>query len=146
MTWHRVRSSSTSIPSLEYLTPTTRHSSYTRIVPSGDSDEYVAVHAITAGPEGEAAAINLTFGMSMWIALVIHAIGVEVYLRLTPAESERLRVISYERQLEAGFKNPGSAGLTVDRFGNAPRWHPPAHLASEENMANLNNVKTGSDE
>ena len=114
--------------------------------PSGDLDGYVVAHANPAAPEGAAAATDLTFGMSLWIALVIHAIGVEVYLRLTPAESERLRVVSYERQLEAGFKNPGSAGLTVDRFGDAPRWHPPARLAGENNTAKLSNIKAGSDE
>ena len=59
--------------------------------------------------------------MLMWIVLVIHLIGVEVYLRLTPSESERLRVVLYERQLEAGFKNLGSAGLTIDRFGDISR-------------------------
>jgi uncharacterized membrane protein len=112
--------------------------------PSGDLDGYVAVHADTTGPEGAAAATNLTFGMSLWIALVIHAIGVEVYLRLTPAESERLRVVSYERQLEAGFDNPGSAGLTVDRFGDASRWQPPTHLASSKHTANKSVPNQGS--
>ena len=32
-------------------------------------------------------------------------------LHLTPKESERLRQVSYQRQLEAGFRNPGHAGL-----------------------------------
>jgi hypothetical protein len=43
---------------------------------------------------------------------------------MTPAESERLRMVSYEKQLEAGFEHPGSAGLTVDRWGDAPVWKP----------------------
>lgn len=42
-----------------------------------------------------------------------------VQLRLTPAESERLRQVSYERQLERGFKHPGSAGLVAQRLGDA---------------------------
>ena len=45
-------------------------------------------------------------------------------LRLTPAESERLRVVSYERQLERGFKNPGSAGLVAERLGDANPYVP----------------------
>lgn len=45
-------------------------------------------------------------------------------LKLTPAESERLRNVSYQRQLEAGMKNPGRAGLTVDRFGDSEKWSP----------------------
>lgn len=76
------------------------------------------------GPEHIGAAIGLSFGMATWLAIAIHAIGVEIYLNLTPAESQRLRTVSYERQLEAGFKNPGSAGLTSDRWGDAPIWKP----------------------
>lgn len=34
-------------------------------------------------------------------------------LHLTPRESERLRQVSYERQVEAGFKNAGHAGLVA---------------------------------
>jgi hypothetical protein len=45
-------------------------------------------------------------------------------LNLTPREAERLRNVSYQRQLEAGMKNPGSAGLTVDRFGDSEPWVP----------------------
>jgi hypothetical protein len=94
-------------------------------------------------------ALNLTFGMALWLALFIHALGVEIYvsllasffrllarsetyeltlgafiyqLQLTPRESRRLREISYSRQLEAGFKNPGRAGLTVDKFGDSEPW------------------------
>ncbi|KIY02981.1 uncharacterized protein Z520_01446 [Fonsecaea multimorphosa CBS 102226] len=74
------------------------------------------VHGL--GPEFVTASFHLTFGMSVWICLAVHAIGVETYLKLTPAESERLRLVSYERQVEAGFKHPGRAGLTVDRFGD----------------------------
>lgn len=43
-------------------------------------------------------------------------------MRLTPRESERLRQVSYEKQLEKGYKNPGSAGLVVERFGDAEPW------------------------
>lgn len=47
-----------------------------------------------------------------------------VQLHLTPAESERLRRISYQKQMEAGFKNPGRGGLTADRLGDAAIWSP----------------------
>ena len=69
--------------------------------------------------------LGLTFGTAGWLALFMHAVGVEVYLRLTPRESERLRVVSYQRQLEAGFGHAGSAGLTIDRLGDADMWQPP---------------------
>ncbi|KAL8721906.1 MAG: hypothetical protein Q9225_001502 [Loekoesia sp. 1 TL-2023] len=55
----------------------------------------------------------------------IHIIGVKIYLAMTPRESERLRRVSYEKQLEAGFASPGSAGLTSDRWGDADKWTPP---------------------
>lgn len=60
--------------------------------------------------------------MALWLALAIHAIGVEIYLHLTPKEAQRLRQVSYQRQLEAGMKNPGSAGLTADRLGDAEEF------------------------
>jgi hypothetical protein len=32
--------------------------------------------------------------------------------------------VSYEKQLEAGMKNPGYAGLTAERIGDADPWIP----------------------
>lgn len=32
--------------------------------------------------------------------------------------------MSYQRQVEAGMRNPGMAGLTADRLGDAARWKP----------------------
>lgn len=43
---------------------------------------------------------------------------------MTPAETDRLRQVSYHKQLAAGMRYPGSAGLTADRVGDAPRWCP----------------------
>lgn len=63
-------------------------------------------------------ALGLSFGMALWVAIFIHLIGVEFYIQLTPGESRRLRKVSFERQLEAGFGNPGNAGLTAARFGD----------------------------
>jgi hypothetical protein len=50
-----------------------------------------------------------------------------IQLHLTPAEAERLRNVSYQRQVEAGLKNPGRAGLTADRLGDAEIWAPKRH-------------------
>ncbi|GAB7362292.1 hypothetical protein MBLNU230_g2310t1 [Neophaeotheca triangularis] len=84
-----------------------------------------AVHADFEGKIEEiAASLQITFGMACWMALALHAVGVEVYLAFTPVEGERLRRVSYERQLERGFEDPGSAGLTVERFGDAEAWKP----------------------
>jgi hypothetical protein len=77
--------------------------------------------------EEAGASLGTSFGMALWLAVLIHLVGVEIYLGLTPREGERLRRVSYEKQLEAGFRNPGSAGLTSDRWGDAERWMPPKH-------------------
>ncbi|KAK0643165.1 hypothetical protein B0T16DRAFT_429891 [Cercophora newfieldiana] len=93
-------------------------------------DETVAVEADMNGDGANArAALNLTFGAALWVAMFIHVVGVELYIRLTPAESERLRNVSYQRQVEAGMKHPGRAGLTADRLGDAPLWVPKGEEA-----------------
>ncbi|KAF9882426.1 hypothetical protein CkaCkLH20_00462 [Colletotrichum karsti] len=95
----------------------------------------VLVHAgVDARQPAEiAAGFTAVFGAGSWLALAIHAILVELYLHLTPAEAERLRRISYQRQLEAGMKNAGNAGLTVQRLGDAEPWLPPCELQRMEN-------------
>lgn len=88
-------------------------------------DGQVVVKAHLAGAAGpNNAALEMSFATAGFLALILHAVGVEVYLRLTPRESERLRVVSYERQLEKGMKNPGSAGLVAERLGDADAWLP----------------------
>jgi Predicted membrane protein (DUF2306) len=86
-----------------------------------ESLQKVVVSTRGGGPESKAARIHCTYGMSLFLAMAIHAIGVEIYLRLTPVESQRLRTVSHERQVEAGLKHPGSACLTNDRLGDAPK-------------------------
>lgn len=40
--------------------------------------------------------------------------------------------MSYQRQLEAGMRNPGSAGLTADRLGDSEKWKPAEHSRVEQ--------------
>ncbi|KAH7018622.1 uncharacterized protein B0I36DRAFT_395574 [Microdochium trichocladiopsis] len=90
-----------------------------------DDELQVLVRADTGGNLMERAAATLVlFAAAGWLALTMHAIAVEVYLHLTPAEHERLRNVSYQRQVEAGMKNPGRAGLTADRLGDSALWTP----------------------
>src|SRR6185312_3240399 len=92
----------------------------------GDLDRHVvSVHA-SFGPNVEeiGAAIRAPFGMALWLAIFLHSVGVEIYLALTPREAQRLRQISYQRQLEAGYENPVSAGLVIEKFGDAEEWQP----------------------
>ncbi|EUC28061.1 hypothetical protein COCCADRAFT_41358 [Bipolaris zeicola 26-R-13] len=93
----------------------------------GTDPDAVSAVAATFGVGDAAnmgAAFNAEFGMALWLSLELHAIGVEVYLHLTPREAQRLRQVSYQKQLESGMRNPGSAGLTADRLGDAHRWSP----------------------
>ncbi|KAI4180583.1 MAG: hypothetical protein LQ346_006955 [Caloplaca aetnensis] len=75
-------------------------------------------------PEQIGSSLRLSFGMALWLALFLHAAGVEIYLNLTPRESNRLRQVSYEKQMEKGLNPAGSAGLTSDRWGDAEPWQP----------------------
>lgn len=92
----------------------------------------ILVPASWEGGENVGAALGLSFGAALWLALFLHAAGVEIYIGLTPAEGERLRVVSWERQVEAGYKDPGSADLTVQRWGDAKAWCPPARSDDRE--------------
>ncbi|ROT42962.1 hypothetical protein SODALDRAFT_288677 [Sodiomyces alkalinus F11] len=99
-------------------------------LPDGSLDRWKRV-AVSAQENPErleqlGAGVVITFGTMLWICLFLHVIGVEVYLRMTPRESERLRRVSYEKQLEAGYRNPGSAGLVLDRWADADPWTPPS--------------------
>ena len=53
-------------------------------------------------------------------------------LHLTPREAERLRNVSYQRQVEAGMKNPGNAGLTVQKLGDAQPWAPEVNETEQK--------------
>ena len=94
-------------------------------MPGATPDTLVIVQAKFGDqPEQIGASLRLSFGMALWMALFLHLVGVEIYLALTPRESNRLRQVSYEKQMERGFSHPGSAGLTSDRWGDAEPWKP----------------------
>ena len=98
--------------------------------PDPATSDLVVVHATFGNGQMEQikASLNISFGMAIWVALVLHLIGVEIYLALTPRESNRLRQVSYEKQMERGWANPGSAGLTSDRWGDADKWMPAKEI------------------
>lgn len=82
----------------------------------------VSANILNDFTESTGAVFRLTFGSSMWIAIFLHVVGVELYLALTIRESHRLRQVSYQKQLEAGLSKPGSSGLVRERFGDANEW------------------------
>lgn len=89
---------------------------------------FAVVHADYVNPRGieeVAAAFQLSFGMSLWLAFLMHIVGMEIYLHLTKAETERLRRVSYERQVARGMRPAGRAGITSDRLGDEEEWKPP---------------------
>jgi uncharacterized membrane protein len=96
---------------------------YPQCVSDSNADAIVQANFGTE-KDGIGSSLRITFGLATWLAIFLHAVGVEIYLNLTPREARRLRQVSYERQLEAGFKNPGSSGLVVERFGDADEWKP----------------------
>ncbi|KAJ1337152.1 DUF2306 domain-containing protein [Microdochium nivale] len=79
-------------------------------------------------PEMFGAALSIAFEFGLWLSTVLHILGVELYLAMTPRETARLRQISYERQLQAGFKNPGDGGLTTWRLGGDADQYDPNKL------------------
>ena len=57
-----------------------------------------------AFPEEKAALLNMIFGVSGWLASVVHLILVEVYLNYTKDEDERLKKVSIVRRKAAGLE------------------------------------------
>ncbi|OLN94290.1 hypothetical protein CCHL11_02816 [Colletotrichum chlorophyti] len=75
-------------------------------------------------PTGPTASLHASFGMASWLAGAIHAIGIEIYLHLTPGEAERLRQVSRQRQIEAGMRSSENGHSISDRLGSAEKWGP----------------------
>ncbi|KAK6343630.1 hypothetical protein TWF730_011221 [Orbilia blumenaviensis] len=87
-------------------------------------DRYIAIQGSNDGRVEEVSVgYKLGFGMAAWVCLVLHAVLAEVYLSLTSRETERLRMVSYERQKARGWANPGREGLTADKVDGVP-WVP----------------------
>lgn len=112
-----------------------------------NKDTYVGVPANLDTELHIGSMIRLTFATATWAAIVLHTLGVELYVRrglcshyfdiddrifiqihMTPKESERLRVISYHKQRAAGLTPPGSAGITANRWGDGLPWAPPSKV------------------
>ncbi|KAG9024881.1 hypothetical protein FRB95_010942 [Tulasnella sp. JGI-2019a] len=69
---------------------------------------HVAVRAsMNAYPINFGAAVRETFGMALWIAIVIHVLGVEIYIRATEASNMHRRGFVLERRDDgSGEKSP----------------------------------------
>jgi hypothetical protein len=52
---------------------------------NGQSDPHAVVQVGGVGrPEQIAASLDISFGMSLWLALMLHAIGIEIYVSQRP--------------------------------------------------------------
>lgn len=109
------------VPPGEYLT--SKYPQCLNLTTANIDTTIVPVHANFGNNMEEiGASMRLPFGMGLWLSMFLHTVGVEIYLALTSRESRRLREVSYQRQLEAGYERPGSAGLVVEKFGDAEPW------------------------
>ena len=83
----------------------TRYPACANLEGSG-SDVHVIVNATLSKrlPEEKAALMNTVFGVSGWVALVIHVLLVEVYLNCSKDEDERLKKVSGMRKKAAGYE------------------------------------------
>lgn len=70
----------------------------------------------------------VSFLVHIWLILYVNTKHLQI--RMTPAEAERLRGVAYEKQLKAGLTLAGSAGLTVDVWGDGV-WSPQKSEDSE---------------
>lgn len=113
-------------PTCNNVTDASTALSSVTISPKDNTNTFTIVSSKGSGPENAAALVRTMFIMGAWVALVIHVLVIEVYLWLTPAEHDRLRKVSYQRQVEAGMRPKGrylDAGLTsATRIGDAPKW------------------------
>lgn len=112
--------------------------------PNFINDGRVVMHASNGidNPFEKIAAAGISFPAALWLSLALHVLGIELFLQWTSKEASRLRTVSYERQTERGFKNPGSAGLVAERFGDMDPWTPTIiNLVNEEmNIGNGSEV------
>ncbi|KAK2601839.1 hypothetical protein QQS21_004622 [Conoideocrella luteorostrata] len=73
------------------------------------TETMVVVKADRGGnPMEIAVALDIFFGSSGMLALLLHGVGVELYLLLTSAEDTHLRNVSLQRRVEKGMGNAGS--------------------------------------
>ena len=93
-------------------------------------------------PEQIGASITGSFGGSLLVALLLHSWGVECYLALTTAARDRLKQVSYEKQLARGWRKPGDMGLTPNNWGDLPAWLPISNSKEDHRESEGENNST----
>nr|POE56488.1 hypothetical protein CFP56_33460 [Quercus suber] len=91
----------------------------------------VHVNFYSNNPAEIGAALGVPFGAAGWLALWLHAIGVEIYLALATKESSRLRQISYERQMQRGWKPTFYTGVMAEGVKDAEPYEPAKKVTND---------------
>ncbi|QRV80546.1 hypothetical protein RhiJN_08561 [Ceratobasidium sp. AG-Ba] len=77
-------------------------------------DTYVAVHSSwNEGRLGRGSASRASFGMALWVAMLLHFLGIELYLRMTTGESKWWREWSKRK---ANGEEHGRLGQETSRY------------------------------
>lgn len=84
----------------------TAYTGYTAVRADFGSSEVVQIGA----------GLDAFFGMAGCLALLLHILGVEIYLKLTWKEAQRLKRISAERQLSNGSPQNASIDVVVEHM------------------------------
>lgn len=107
-----------------------------------DLNGWTAVKANLYNPQSVAeamAGLQIGFGMAGLLAFFVHAVAVEVYLGLTPAESERLRRVSWERRVERGLEK----GEDADAEAGGRRGAAGAHVFENRCRSHEGDIRNG---
>ncbi|KAI9891384.1 MAG: hypothetical protein M1814_002898 [Vezdaea aestivalis] len=81
---------------------------------------FVAVQAnLGASSATTAASLNTSFGSALWLALLIHAVGLEIYFHYTQGETERLRQVSLEKQAQRKMQTEQRGPIGTMESGRA---------------------------
>jgi len=89
-----------------------RRQAYPSCGPGGNGYAAVLAKIYSKSPEEASATFQVVFDLSIWLALVVHAVAVEVFLHYTPLEAKRLQDISFHRQVKAGLISPSEKQST----------------------------------
>lgn len=87
----------------------------------------------TTNPAEIGVTVNASFVPAGVVALLLHILGIELYLSLTTAERDRLKQVSYEKQVARGMRPAGDASrLTAHYWGDLPPWEPETKANEKE--------------
>jgi hypothetical protein len=104
--------------------------------PSTNTDDvHVAIRVDLGNNLGFGSSVRATWGMSLWIAIVIHILGVEIYVRAVPVmriiklsktytHQFLSRSVNLSLQIHIGVDSYCSAAATIQERGRLmmPRW------------------------